>query len=297
MESTQFFPQWIKKQIPEKVESRFFKSSLGKIHYLTGGKGTPVILLHGNPTWSFLWRKVIAQLDETKFQFFAPDLMNLGFSDKLSYSQFSMNNHVKYVREFIEAQNLQNAILVVQDWGGPIGLLAASQLKNIIKGLVVLNTGVGVPKMPLRSKFHKLSNTLIISNVLFSLFHFPLYSLHKVQYDKNSIKGDVARAYRYPLKEKRNWSSAMWYARMVPTSRDHDSYQNFSAIEHYCTQFDGPVEVVWGIKDPILGRQIHKTKKIFPGANYSEVIAGHFLQEECPEDIAAAITRLPPYLT
>lgn len=79
----QNLPEWIQKQLPEGTENRYFSSAQGRIHYLTRGRGQQVVLVHGNPTWSFLWRRVMGELDPNLFKVIAPDLMNLGLSDDL----------------------------------------------------------------------------------------------------------------------------------------------------------------------------------------------------------------------
>ncbi len=292
--TSKLFPDWIKNQLPEGTESNYFKSSLAKLHYLTRGHGHKVILLHGNPTWSFLWRKVMNELDQSAFNVIAPDLLNLGFSDSLAKDDFNMENHVLALTEFFEKIDINNATVVVQDWGGPIGLAALARCKVKIKGLIILNTGVAAPKAPYRiSKFHSFVNKRILPDLLFNICGYPMYSLHKVQHDKSSITGEVAKAYRYPMRQdKSKWASALRFARMVPNSDSHPSYGLFKEVEKFCREFEGPVEAVWGTKDPILGRGLKKVVAVFKGISVEEVEAGHFLQEECFVSIAEAIKRI-----
>jgi len=218
MENGKIIPNWIASKLPNFLTSQFYETKFGKIHYLTGGQGKPILFLHGNPTWSFLWRKVISELDPLKFHIFAPDLLNLGFSDGLSNKNFSMENHAQALINFIEGLNLKNTTLVVQDWGGPLGLYAASKIQGRFSSLVILNTGIAAPKHPYKiSKFHSFVNKKVIPDIMFKIFHFPLHDLHKVQSNKESIKGTIAKAYRYPIRKKRRWASALQFARMVPT--------------------------------------------------------------------------------
>ncbi len=288
------FPSWIQNQLPDKIKRDYFESSFGNIHYLTRGSGQKVFLLHGNPTWSFLWRKVMNELSEDSYEVIAPDLLNLGFSDSLNAKDFNMENHVSAFTEFFDQMDIEDAIFVVQDWGGPIGLASLARLKSKVKGLVILNTGFTPPKPPYRiSKFHSFVNKKFLPDLLFNKCGYPMYSLHKTQFDKSTISGRVGKAYRYPMRQNRDqWTSALKFARMVPNSNTHPSFSLFEDIEVFCRSFQGPVEAVWGIKDPILGKGVKKLNQVFEKITIEQVDAGHFLQEECPTQIANAIQRV-----
>ena len=287
------FPQWINELIPCNLKSDFSQTSFGKIHYLSGGEGQSVLFLHGNPTWSFIWRKIIAKLDLSKFQVHAPDLLNLGFSDGLTSENLTLENQAQALVEFVNLHKLDNITLVVQDWGGPIGLFMSSLIQEKISKLVILNTGLSAPKPPYKvSSFHSFVHKKIIPDILFKICRYPMYSLGKIQFDKESISGDVAKAYRYPIAQKKRWAAALSFARMVPNGPEHPSFSGFEQIEKFCSSFTKPVKVVWGTKDPILGRGLKRIKNIFPHAIVKEVEAGHFLQEECPDDIANAIITI-----
>jgi len=288
-----YIPNWIMDLLPKDTQSDFVQTAFGKIHYLSRGKGQVVLFVHGNPTWSFIWRKVIDQLDQSKYKIYAPDLLNLGFSDSLSKQNFSLENQALALQEFVQYHDLSDVTLVVQDWGGPIGLYMASLLKEKISKLVILNTGLSAPKPPFKvSKFHSFVNKKILPDIMFRVLRYPMYHLGKVQADQKSISGIVARAYRYPIKKKRRWGVALDFARMVPNGVDHCSYTGFEKIERYCSTFSKPVHIVWGVKDPILGKGLKKLEKVFPQAIITKVDAGHFLQEESYIDIANAIISL-----
>lgn len=114
-----------------------------------------------------------------------------------------------------------------------------------------------------------------------------MFTLHKVQFDRSSIQGEVARAYRFPIGLSRRFS-ALKFARMVPSSENHPSLPHFHNLESYCTSLAN-VEIVWGVKDPILGKQLKRVKEIVGNARITEVSAGHFLQEESYKEISSAI--------
>jgi len=139
-------PDWIDRQLPEGV-TRYRAEAGGRtLHVMEAGAGRPVLMVHGNPTWSFLYRKVIAALSGAGLRCVAPDLAGLGFSDRPAADWHSIENHAACVRELVEGLDLRGLIFVGQDWGGPIGLRALADAPERVGGLVILNTTVGPPK-------------------------------------------------------------------------------------------------------------------------------------------------------
>ena len=109
------------------------------------------------------------------------------------------------------------------------------------------------------------------------------------QGDRASISGQVARAYRYPLRDRRTNVAPLALARMVPNNFEHPSIEPLQRCQQYVEAFGGPVAIVWGDRDPVLGRLLSWMTKLFPDAPVTRTNAGHFLQEEVPNEIAAAI--------
>jgi cis-3-alkyl-4-acyloxetan-2-one decarboxylase len=128
--------------------------------------------------------------------------------------------------------------------------------------------------------------------VAFRLLGFPLQVLGRTQADPRSISGDVQRAYRWPLRHVRDRAAPLALARMVPSHAAHPSLPALREGEAWVRGFRGPVELVWGTKDPILGRALRRHREALPQARVTELEAGHFLQEEKPEEIAQAIRRV-----
>jgi pimeloyl-ACP methyl ester carboxylesterase len=137
----------------------------------------------------------------------------------------------------------------------------------------------------------------LVSDIMFRGLGFPLHHLHRVQGDRASIRGDVARAYRWPLRRGTGNAAPLALARMVPDSEAHPSMAALRRGQEFLQAFGGPVAVVWGERDPILGRVVSWIEKLLPGAAVTRTPAGHFLQEEVPETVAAAVAsvarRLP----
>lgn len=268
------------------------------VHFVDHGprRARPVLLLHGNPTWSFLWRKVIARLPELRCV--APDLLGLGLSDTLPrVADHTVERHAAAVGELVAALDLTGVVLVGQDWGGPIGAVAAAGAPERYAGLVLANTAVVLPPRLRGTAFHRFARRPVVSDLVFRLLGFPQNALGKVQGDPKSIRGTTARAYRRPLGGWRRRVAPLAMARMVPDGEQHPSVPALRRGEAWATGFAGPVALVWGERDPILGRTLARHREAFPDAPVTATAAGHFLQEEVPDELAAAIRgvveRLP----
>lgn len=252
----------------------------------------PVLLLHGNPTWSFLWRKVIRRLPE--FRCVAPDLLGLGFSGPpLRLEEHSVKRHADAVAELVEALDLEDLILIAQDWGGPISMGVGARLPDRISGVVLANTSVIAPDRPRGTAFHKFAHMPVVSDFVFRVLGFPQIRLAMAQGDKSSISGEVSKAYRWPLGSWRHRAAPLAMARMVPNHTDHPSIPELKRGFEWIRSFDGPMALVWGMKDPVLGRALSRHEKEFPNATVRRCPgAGHFLQEEVPEELAAAVREV-----
>lgn len=281
-------PAWLDAMLPfERVR---VDTGAWRMHVMQRGQGLPVLMVHGNPTWGFLWRNVAQGLD-TQFRVVLPDLVGLGFSDKpRTRCQHTLPNHAHWLATLIDRIELDRYILVVQDWGGPIGALAAAQRPGRVAGLVVCNTVLGPPRPGFRpTSFHRFAQTPVVSDLAFRLAGFPQVALGRAQGDPSSIAGDVARAYRWPLQNLRDNKAPLALARMVPDSHDHPSIAPLTEVQRFVASLDVPTAIVWGDRDPVLGRAFGRVQAALPGARVWRTSAGHFLQEEVPEVIADAI--------
>ncbi len=261
-----------------------------RLHFVDHGDAgaPPALLVHGSPMWSFLWRKVIARLDG--FRAVAPDLLGFGLSDRLRRTaDHTVARHADSLAELVEALDLRHLILVGQDWGGPLVTAVGARLPERIGGLVLANTSVVVPRRPRGLAYHRLARLPVASDLLFRALGFPQNVLHRVQADPRSIRGAVARAYRWPLRRWPDRAGPLALARMVPHGPDHPSLPELRRGATWARAFNGPVALVWGERDPLLGRALARHERDFPGARVFRTPAGHFLQEEVPEALAEAI--------
>lgn len=283
-------PDRIQRLLPAHAERQMVRIRGRDVHVMTQGEGRTVLLLHGNPTWSFLWRKVFAELDGKPFRLVAPDLLGLGLSSRIPSSEHTLFNHGHWITDLIDLMDLRDLIFVGQDWGGPIGLRALAERGDRLKGLVVLNTVLGPPKPDFKpTAFHRFAQRPIVSDVAFRLFGYPQRALDRAQGDRSSIQGDVAFAYTWPLRAPWLNQAPLALARMVPDSHNHPSVPQLKMISDFLSTWTGPSAIVWGDRDPVLGRVRTQIERTLPHARVTRTQAGHFLQEEVPSEIAAAI--------
>ncbi len=262
------------------------------------GDGKPVLLLHGNPSWSFLWRKVAIALSGAPFRLVMPDLIGLGFSDKpRDAGLHTMENHARWLGTLLDRAVPGPMIAVVQDWGGPIAMRALADRPERLAGVVVLNTALSPPRPDFRATpFHRFSQAPVVSQLAFRLLGFPQNAMFAVQGDRSSVRGLVARAYRYPLRRLRDRAAPLALARMVPDSFEHPSIEPLRRVQAFVESFDGPAAIVWGDRDPVLGGVRTWIEKLLPQAEVTRTQAGHFLQEEVPHPIADASRRVAAQL-
>ena len=261
-----------------------------RVHVMEQGEGRPVVLFHGNPTWGYMYRKVAAELKDDPFRLVMPDLIGLGFSDRPpGASHHTLAYHSRWMVSLLGQLDLEDAITVVQDWGGPIGLHALAQRPGLMTGLVVLNTTIGPPKPGFQpTAFHRLFGGplgLLLSKGL----GYPQRSLKFAQGDKNSISGIVQKSYKYPLQPYRHNDAPLALVRMVPDTMEHPSVLPLREAGDFAEAFNGPTAIVWGDSDPVLGKLRRRVTRQLPSAEGTTTDAGHCLPEEVPEEIADAI--------
>ncbi len=293
-------PPWLERMIP--FERSCVEIDGHLVHWMEAGKGRPVLLVHGNPAWSFLWRKVAAALRGEPLRLVMPDLVGFGLSDKPRDPSFhGLASHSRVVARFADVLGLDRPILVAQDWGGPIGLLALAGRPQGPSGIVLLNTIADPPRDGARpTAFHRFARWPAASDVAFRLLGYPLGVLARVQGDPRSIGGDVARAYRWPLRRMADRVGPLALARVggemlgappwfAPRGPGDSTVEGLSRCRAFLETFAGPSAIVWGEGDPILGRKLRRLEPLLPRARVTRTPAGHFLQEEVPDEIAAAV--------
>ncbi|MCO4763214.1 MAG: alpha/beta fold hydrolase [Myxococcales bacterium] len=257
----------------------------------TGPEDGPVVVLaHGNPTWGFLYRKVMAAAADSGLRLVAPDLIGLGLSSRPTDPRaHTLAQHGRWMGALLDT--LPGPLVAVgQDWGGPVLLRALCDRSERMAGLVVLNTVLGPPKPGFTpTLFHKLTAKPGLHDGLVRRLNVIERAMPLAQGNRGSISGDVAAAYRWPLRRMADNQAPLALARMVPNDLQHPSIADLERVGGLVTSFEGPTAIVWGRNDPVLGKLLRRSQRMLPHAKVTATNAGHFLQEEVPEEIAAAI--------
>ena len=284
-------PEWILRRLPY---NHYNIDVNGKnMHIMEKGKGKPIVFVHGNPMWGYLYKKVLDQIDSDEARLIVPDLIGFGFSDKIKISEHSLEAHTEWMASFFKTIKEKSVGLVIHDWGGMIGVAGAMRAGKKIDGLVIMNTSVTAPKDGFTPTwFHGLSQLPVISDLLFRVFNFPLSALKKFEGIPDSYSKDDLKIYKYPLKKFKNNAGPLALARMVPNNMNHPSVPIEKEVEEFLRSYKGPAEIVWGVNDPVMWKLRRRTERLIPQAKTIKTDAGHFVQQESPEKVVESIKKI-----
>jgi haloalkane dehalogenase len=257
-----------------------------RMHYLDEGDGDPVLFLHGEPTWSFLYRKMIPTLAPAR-RCIAPDYFGFGRSDKPTEREwYSYDRHVESIARLVESLDLRRITLVVQDWGGPVGFRLAVESPERIARLVVMNTGIGARApgeewLRFQAFMRRLGTTIVAGQ---------LVRLSLVQPTSDT----VIAGYDAPFPVPESRVGIVQFPELVATSSDHPSAPQMLAVREQLRELDRPALVLFGDSDPIFSRRAAEVMAaLLPEAELDPPVegAGHFLQEDRGELLAKRIAE------
>ncbi|MEL7218063.1 MAG: alpha/beta fold hydrolase, partial [Pseudomonadota bacterium] len=161
-------PDYAQAFVTDEYQSYFIEVEPGiKVHMLEVGEGYPLLMLHGNPSSPFLYRKVVAELPTDRMRIIMPTLVGLGFSSKVPVSEHTVANHNRWINEALRQLKLERLMFVGQDWGGIIGTGAMSLSPEMLEGIVMMNSGIFAPEEKISiSRIHKIAKTPILGDFL-----------------------------------------------------------------------------------------------------------------------------------
>lgn len=266
--------------------SRWFDSSRGRVHYIDEGDGPPILFCHGNPTWSFLYRDIIARLRD-RFRCIAPDYLGFGLSDRPSGFGYTVEEHANTVGELVDTLGLDGYLSMGQDWGGPVSMSVATARADRVRGIVLGNTWFW-PADDLRMKlFSKAMSSLPMQRAILNRNFFverliPMGTTRSL----TPLEMDHYRAVQ-PSPEARKGVAEL--PKQILAARPLLARL---AKDVPATLGAKPALFVWGMKDFAFtpGRTLPRMRATFPDHVVIELPgANHFIQEDAPDRIAAAI--------
>ncbi len=277
-----------------------------KPHYATVGNGlrlhyvdarprhkinnAPIVLMmHGEPSWSFLYRHMIKNVSSAGFRVLAPDLIGFGRSDKpVKISDYSYASHIQWVEDWFLALDLQNVVLFCQDWGGLIGLRLVAKYPERFAGVIAANTFLPMGERKPSEAFQKwrdFSQTIP---------EFPTRKVIEGATIKD-LEAGVADAYNAPYPEERYKAGARIFPALVPISPEMAGAQDNLEAWGVLSKFEKPFLTAFSDQDPITKGADRVFQKRVPGCvgqNHRIVKgAGHFLQEDAPVELSEIIVE------
>ncbi|GJM39965.1 MAG: haloalkane dehalogenase 1 [Ardenticatenaceae bacterium] len=258
-----------------------------RLHYVDEGAGEVILCLHGEPTWAYLYRKMIPPL-AAQHRVVVPDLVGFGRSDKYTDPEaYSFQMHRDMLVGFIEALDLRGITAVVHDWGAMLGLTIATQLPERFARLVIMNTGLPTGMFPMPDAFmqwraaaERFGNRLPVGRIIQSS-------------TVTKLPKEVVKAYEAPFPDKTYKAGAAVFPLLIPLKPEDPGAAEMSRATRQLTRWTKPALVMFSDSDPITRGGDVLFRKGIPGAKGQPEItiegAGHFLQEDKGEEIAGHI--------
>ena len=264
-----------------------------EMHYVDEGKGEPVVMLHGDPTWGYLYRAFIPTFSQ-HYRCILPDHMGMGKSGvPLELCPYRLQHHIANLEALLLHLDVQNITLVVHDWGGPVGLGFAVRHPQRIKRLVLLNTWAFAhwPGGPFPRLLEIIRSDRGENFVLRRNGYVEPALMGTTHYTEN-LTSIIMEAYKAPYPTPETRTALLCWSRDIPVQESDPSYAEMKRIEEGLPQFrDIPTLIVWGMKDPVLPPSVLRIwQELYPQAITHKIEdASHFLQEDAQERVVGYI--------
>lgn len=264
----------------------------GRMHYVDEGEGPPIVFLHGTPSWSFEYRKLIQAFRATH-RCLAPDLLGFGLSEKPRATfDHSIASHARALEQFLTHEDLglgdRRFILYVHDFGGPIGLRFAERYPERIAGLVIANTWMWPLDRERRFAWMSKLMATRFGRYLYTKKNFSVNVLLRSSWvNKPTLTPEVFRHYEGPFSTVESRRATWTFARQLVEGTPF--LETLWAEREKLAEL--PILLLWGAKDPAFKRaELARIASVFPKAEVRELPGvGHFPQEEAPDEVSSAV--------
>jgi haloalkane dehalogenase len=260
-----------------------------RMHYLDEGAadGRPVLLLHGEPTWSYIFRRTVPVLASAGMRVLVPDLIGFGKSDKpTELGDYSLESHVRWLSDFAGMVGLQDAVLVGHDWGGLLGLRLITAIDGLASAYVASNHGYPAGDVPSNCALRQWQDCLA------STRRFDVAAV-VARACATSLEPEVWHAYDAPFPDERYKAGPRSFPTLIPTRPDHPSAQALRESRALLSTSTIPFLTIYGERDPIRGTADGMFHTLVPGASSQPhvrlVDAGHNAPEDAGETFGVII--------
>jgi len=275
-------------------ESRYLHVDGGRLHYVEQGQGDVLLCVHGNPTWSFAWRRVLRSLSD-RYRVIALDHLGCGASDKPQDYPYCLAKHIANLRALIEGLSLQRITLLAHDWGGAIGMGAAGQCPERFSRFVLFNTAAfRSRRIPLRIAVCRIP--FLGTFALRGLNAFSRAALTMAVTHRERMTPSVRQGYLAPYDSWANRVAVNAFVKDIPLRASHPGWSTLADVESGLSQFTGhPMLLIWGERDWCFTTDfLHEFQRRFPQAETLRIPdAGHYVFEDAHE---VFIPRLREFL-
>lgn len=257
------------------------------MHYIDEGEGPVLLMVHGNPTWSFAWRHLVKELS-ANFRVIAVDHLGCGFSAKPQQDVYTLDQHISRLQALVKCLDLQQVTLFAHDWGGAIGMGCAGRMPDRFCRFVLMNTGAfRSTEIPLR-----IAVCRIPMLGAFGMQGLNLFSAAAIRMAAEQPLSSAAKAgFLAPYDSWKNRRAVREFVHDIPLKPAHRSYAALKTVEDGLAQFrNSPMLLFWGMKDWCFTPSFYQEfRRRFPAAETVEMAnAGHYVFEDAKDELLAA---------
>lgn len=257
------------------------------MHFVDEGTGPVLLMVHGNPTWSFAWRHLVRELS-SDYRVIAVDHLGCGFSEKPQADVYTLDQHISRLQALTECLDLQNVTLFAHDWGGAIGMGCAGRQPDRFDRFVLMNTGAfRSTEIPFRIALCRIPLLGTFGMQALNLFSSAAVKMAT----EKGLSASAKTGMLAPYDSWQNRRAVREFVHDIPLNDSHRSYATLKAVEEGLAQFkDSPVLLFWGMKDWCFTPNFYSEfRKHFPNATTIEVPdAGHYVFEDAQDELLTA---------